>query len=189
MASAVLLLATIATPAPAEATVSGTSTQPSASSGFHFDLEVDPTAYLLSGYSVHVGAGWQRVRLDLGVFATDVPKFLHGNDGFNSSFDGFGAKLQYFPFAEQAGAFVGIGAGLNRQHVELDGTGFSSKHSDWSAGVDVGWRFTLWKSFYLTPWVGFDHTFDAKDVILDGHVFKNSSWSVFPAVHLGYRLR
>jgi hypothetical protein len=161
---------------------------PSASS-LHLDLEVDPTAYALSGYSAHVGIGWERLRVDLGVFAMDVPRFVHGNDGFSSSFDGFGATVQYFPFAEQAGAFLGLGGGRSRQHVDLDGTVLSSRRSKWNAGVDVGWRFTIGRSFYVTPWVGLDHTFGAEDVTLAGRTYKNGSWSVFPAVHLGYRFR
>jgi len=30
------------------------------------DVEVDPTAYALSGNSIHVGVGYQHLRLDLG---------------------------------------------------------------------------------------------------------------------------
>jgi len=39
----------------------------------HADFEVDPTALVLAGHSLHVGSGWKRVRLDLGAFATLVP--------------------------------------------------------------------------------------------------------------------
>src|SRR5687767_8761741 len=90
-------------------------------SHFHADMEVDPTAYILDGYSLHVGLGWKRLRVDLGAFAIAVPEAIHGNEGFSSSFDGFGAKLQLFPFGEQRGGFVGIGVAAARVLVQRDG--------------------------------------------------------------------
>lgn len=39
---------------------------------FHADFEVDPTAYILDGYSLHAGIGWKRVRVDLGAFAMSL---------------------------------------------------------------------------------------------------------------------
>src|SRR5688500_19215795 len=88
-------------------------------SHFHADMEVDPTAYVLDGYSLHVGLGWKRLRVDLGAFALAVPAAIHGNDGFSAAFDGFGAKLQYFPLRPQRGLFVGGDAGAIRTLVRL----------------------------------------------------------------------
>ena len=44
------------------------------------------------------------MRIDLGAYAMAVPRFIHGNKSFDQSFDGFGVKLQYFLFADRAGA-------------------------------------------------------------------------------------
>src|SRR5882724_10999675 len=83
-------------------------------SPFHADVEVDPTAYVLDGDSIHVGLGYRQFRLDLGVFALALPQFAHGDDGFDVSFGGFGAKLQWFPLAEQRGLVVGVDGGYTR---------------------------------------------------------------------------
>src|SRR5262249_42230115 len=128
------------------------------------DVEVDPTAYVLSGYSVHVGVGWTRLRVDLGAFAIAVPRFVHGNDGFSSSVDGLGVKLQYFPFAEEHGGFVGVDAGFNRQLIRLDGTDLAAREEQLSLGAHVGWRFEIGPSFYATPWIGLSYGFNVHDV-------------------------
>ena len=155
----------------------------------HLDIEVDPTAYVLSGYSVHVGAGWKHIRLDLGVYAMDLPELLHGNPGWDASFDGAGAKLQWFPFASQRGGYVDISAGVARQRVTLRETGASRRDTSFGAGIDFGYRFVLPYNFYVTPWAGLSYDFNAGDVMLDGHTYEKTKWIPFAAVHLGFRFR
>ena len=151
------------------------------------DAEIDPTAYALKGYSLHAGIEWERWRLDLGVFAIAVPQFIHGNQGFDSSFDGYGAKLQRFLFDEPKGAMVGVEGGVNRQLVQLSGTEAASRRTQYSIGVHAGWRFMLGAGFYATPWLGLSYSSNAGDVTVGGRTFKNSPWQVFPAVHFGRR--
>lgn len=172
--------AATATPAAAEA--------PQASS-FHADAEIDPTAYILKGYSLHVGMGGDHFRVDLGAFAMAVPTFMHGNKALDVSFDGFGVKFEYFPFAEYTGAFVGVGTGMMNTLVRLKGSDLAKRQTHVSAGAHIGYRIDIYKGFYATPWVGVDYTFDAKDVTLGGETYKGESVSFFPAVHLGYRFR
>lgn len=155
--------------------------------GFHADAEIDPTAYAFRGYSVHVGVGYRHLRMDLGGFAMDIPRLVHGNDGFHSAAHGFGIKLQYFPFAEQAGAFVGIDTVVGRLLVESDISNLAVQRSQVSLGVNVGYRIVLPKGLYLTPWVGVSYEFRARDVAIDGQTYATHPIGVFPAVHLGYR--
>ncbi|MEM1115261.1 MAG: hypothetical protein AAF845_03755 [Bacteroidota bacterium] len=46
------------------------------------EVEADPIAYALSGYSGHVGYVAGRARASVGVFAADAPEFFHGNEGW-----------------------------------------------------------------------------------------------------------
>lgn len=156
---------------------------------FHLDLEVDPTAYAFSGFSAHVGLGWRAVRLDLGTYGMDVPEFFHGNEGWDASFTGAGAKLQWFPFAAQRGFYVDVSGGAARQRVELRATGAASTETVWSVGADAGYRFTLPHRFYVTPWAGFSVDLNADDVMLDGRRYAKIALVPFAAVHLGYRFR
>ena len=153
------------------------------------DLEVDPTAYVMSGYSVHAGIGWKRFRVDLGTFAMDLPEFLHGNEGFEASFAGAGVKLQYFPLAAQRGLFVDVGLGVTRREVTLVETGTTRRDTAASIGASIGYRFTLPHGFYATPWIGANVDLEDGHLMVDGRTFSTPSVTPFAAIHLGYRFR
>jgi len=160
-----------------------------AASPLHADAELDPTAYVLSGYSLHVGVGYQRLRVDAGNFALAVPGWVHGNDAFDVAFDGYGAKLQLFPLAEQRGLVVGIDAGYARVTVARRGTQMAVRDGQLQAGVDVGWRFPIVDHFYATAWLGVGRAFGARSVTLGDATFQPTRTVVFPAIHLGYAFR
>lgn len=188
----IALLVTLATAlvaAPASAEEAAPAAGASASSAFHVDAEIDPTAYLLKGYSLHLGLGWRRVRLDLGAYAMALPAFAHADDGFDVSFDGFGAKLQYFLFSEQKGLFAGVDAGLARVLAERQGTDLAVRRDQVSVGVNAGWRIPIVAGLYATPWIGIGWSPNARDVTLGGAKYEASPVTVFPAVHLGYRFQ
>ena len=158
-------------------------------SPIHGDVEVDPTAYALSGNSIHVGIGYEHLRLDLGNFAMALPQFVHGDDGFDVSFDGYGAKLQWFFRAEQTGLFAGIDAGVVRMHARLQGTDTSADDTQIGTGVHAGYRLSLPAGFYATAWLGVGYVWSADDVMLGGKTYDASPFTVFPAIHLGYRFQ
>ncbi len=158
-----------------------------AAGGVHSDIEIDPTAYALGGYSLHAGVEAGRVRVDLGAYAMNVPGFIHGNDDFDVSFDGYGAKLQLFPLTPQRGLFVGVDGGVTRLHVRLQGTDLEAHRTQLGVGVDAGYRIMLPADFYVTPWVGVGYGFQADDVQLGGKTFAGSHVTFFPAIHLGHR--
>jgi hypothetical protein len=153
----------------------------------HLDAETDPTAFILSGYSLHLGLGWKRARLDLGGYAMDLPAFAHGNEGFDASFYGAGAKLQYFLFAAQRGAFVGVDAGVMRLRARFNETGESASDTQFGVGVNAGYRFMLPAGFYATPWLGVGYTLSARDLVVASETFKANPLTIFPAIHVGYR--
>lgn len=165
-------------PAPARATGAGASV--------HVDAEVDPTAYVLDGYSVHVGVGYKRLRVDLGAYAMKLPKFVHGHDDLDVSFDGFGVKLQYFLFAEQTGGFVGVDSGVARPMVAKPAMQLAERNTEVGVGVNFGWRFHVASGFYATTWLGLGCTLNPHDVTLGDSKYEASRFTVFPAVHLGY---
>lgn len=153
----------------------------------HGDVEIDPTAYALSGNSIHVGIARDHLRVDLGNFALALPQWVHGDDGFDVSFDGFGAKLQYFPRLDQHGAFFGIDGGLLRVLAERQGTDLAARQTQVGLGVHVGYRIALPEGFYVTPWIGVSYQLGASDVTLADRTYAPSSISVFPAIHVGYQ--
>jgi hypothetical protein len=158
-------------------------------SGLHLDAEIDPTAYVFSGHSLHVGIGYRHLRLDFGNFAMDIPGFLDPNQGFAASASGFGVKLQLFPFAEHEGFFAGVDAGLIRMLVERDRTSLAATQYQVPAGIHLGYRIPLPASFYLSPWIGLAYTFGADDLALGDATYEVNAFTVFPAIHLGYQAR
>ncbi len=156
-------------------------------SPIHGDVEIDPTAYALSGYSIHVGIGRDHLRLDLGNFAMALPQFVHGDDGFDVTFDGYGAKLQYWFRGDQTGLFAGVDAGVIRVHARLQGSDLGADDAQVGAGFHAGYRISLPAGFYVTAWLGVGYSFSADDVMLGGKTYDASPFTVFPAIHLGYR--
>jgi hypothetical protein len=183
-----LALTVLGAPAAGAQPAAATVAAPSASD-FHADFEVDPTAYVLSGHSLHVGLGWKKLRLDLGAFALALPAAMTGHNDFDVAFDGYGIKLQYFPFAEQRGAFVGLDAGLARPFVRRKGTDLAVRATEYSAGINFGWRFMFFERFYATAWLGISRPLAREPVTLAGSTYQGSAVTFFPAVHLGYRFR
>ena len=180
-----------ATPAPAVATEQPAALPSPAAldTRLHVDVEIDPTAYVLGGYSLHVGIGWRRVRADLGAFAMELPGAFLPSDDFAVSFNGFGAKLQYFPFAEQRGAFVGADAAMTWQLAQRVGADLAVRDRQIALGVNAGWRFNLGDHFYVTPWLGVSRVLGARDATLGGSRYEPMRTVVFPAVHIGYRFQ
>lgn len=119
-----------------------------------------------------------------------VPQFIHGTEGLDARFDGFGAKLHHFVFAapnEQRGLFVGIDGGVTRVQVKNAATGDSASANQLGFGAHVGYRVLLPWNLYATPWIGVNYAFDARDLSAGGLTMKATHWTIFPAVHLGYR--
>ncbi len=159
----------------------------SEASAWHLDVETDPTAFAFRGYSLHVGLGWQHLRLDLGGYAMDLPGFVEANDGFESSFRGAGAKLQLFLFDEQQGGFIGVDAGVNQLRVKETKTSTDATQLQLSTGVNLGWRFALPWNLYATPWLGVSYAFNSPDIQVGERAYHPQAVTFFPAVHLGYR--
>jgi len=190
VATAALALATTLGAAAAQAqdrAPTAAATPAARPSRLHLDVEIDPTAYILSGYSLHVGIGWRRLRVDLGAYAMTMPEFMHGNPDFDVSFHGFGVKAQLFPLAEQRGLFVGVDTGLAMPLVQRRDTDLARRGLQVSVGAHIGWRFPIIAGLYVTPWVGVSYSFNAEDVTLANRTYTNNPITVFRAVHIGYR--
>jgi len=151
-----------------------------------FDLEIDPIAYAMSGYSVHVGYLWGSFRLDVGIFGIAVPAAVHGNAGFSNRIDGAGVKLDHYLLKPGSRLFVGIEGGVVRSAVEWTETGEGTHRAQYSVGARTGYRFLVGHRFAVTPWVGLGYTLNARDQHVGGHAFETSAFQPFPTVHLGY---
>ncbi len=156
-----------------------------------FELEVDPIAYVMKGYSVHGVYNMQRLRFDLGVFGIEQPGSITGNKNFNVMTRGFGLKVNYL-ITGVKGLYAGADLGYAANDVSIKESTVKDMGHNLSAGVHAGYRFFLFphnKSFlsglYITPWAGvsYNHVYDK--VKLAG--YKEGNTGYFATLHIGYR--
>jgi outer membrane autotransporter protein len=153
-----------------------------------WEAETDPAAYALQGFSVHLGHPIfdQRFRLQLGAFGAETPEWIHGNSGFTENSRGVTFKFDYFPLHRLSGLFLGADSNYSWVRYELNQTHEHVDRNIVGLGQRIGYRFNVGKHFYLSPWVSVDYQFNAKDVTISGKIFRESPYSVFPALHLGW---
>jgi hypothetical protein len=154
-----------------------------------WEAEVDPMAYALNGFSVHVGHPIfdRRSRLQFGAFGAETPEWIHGNSGFTEDSRGATFKFDYFPTRPVGGLFFGADTSYSRVRYELNQTHECTYRNLVALGPRVGYRLNFGQHLYVSPWVSVDYQFNAKDVTISGKIFHESRYSVFPAVHLGWR--
>lgn len=151
------------------------------------EVEADPIAYVLDGYSGHLAYVFNPVRVSVGVFGVDVPEFFHGNEGWALSSRGATMKVDYL-IPNLGGFFVGLDTGYQRATLTLESTSASEDQDVFGVGARTGYRVTFpGTGFYLVPWVSVSYLFNPDDVVLDGETFEQGSVQVFPTVHLGWQ--
>lgn len=151
------------------------------------EVEVDPIAYALRWYSVHVAKVLGRTRLDAGAFGLQVPSSLHGNDGWTSSMRGVGIKWDYIGGSSD-GFFAGLDGGYARGAYKLDAAGVTERRGIIGLGVRGGYRYTFGQSrVFVSPWASVSYNINGDDVRVGSATFKRNTIELFPTVHLGWR--
>lgn len=150
------------------------------------EVEVDPFAYALGGFSLHVAGFLGSQRFSVGTFGIDVPRFLHGDDDWSVVMRGAGIKWDFLG-ADSDGFFLGADANYMRMSYTLDEAARTEKQDEYTVGLRGGYRWPIGRSrFYLTPWIGVGYS-SGDDVTIEGSTFEHSPINVFPTVHVGWR--
>jgi hypothetical protein len=150
------------------------------------EVEADPIAYALNGFSLHVAGVLGSARVSVGAYGLDVPDWLHGNDGWAMSFRGAGMKLDYLG-SRVDGFFAGVDGGFTRVWFSVE-SGGEEKRNQFGVGLRGGYRLDIGRSgLYLAPWVGVGYTFGGGDIVLGEERFEHKPLTIFPTVHIGWR--
>lgn len=158
-----------------------------------WEVEIDPIAYILNGYSAHIIYQKNHLRYDLGFFGIKQPEAFHGNKGYTVTSLGVGVKTTYL-INGIPGFFTGLGSGL-AFHKAQNSTSLE-KADGISAGLGVilGYRVFFrnvkspnLKGLYFSPWVSFDYNYSFRKIAFTDYDFKNKTFSIFPTIHIGYR--
>lgn len=151
------------------------------------EVEADPIAYALNGFSLHVAKIVGSYRFNLGTFGIDVPRAFHGNDDWDATMRGAGIKVDHLGSGVN-GFFVGADAGYMRMTYALDGDPRDVRRGEINAGVRTGYRLPIGRSgLYIAPWVGVSYNLKGGDVVLGDSRFEHGAVTVFPTVHVGWR--
>ncbi|MCF0050511.1 hypothetical protein LXM25_10605 [Dyadobacter sp. LJ53] len=157
-----------------------------------FEIEADPIAYILNGYSFHAGYTLAHLRFDVGVFGIKQPKFALANEQFSVRSSGFGVKADYL-FRANKGFFLGLQSDYGMDRIGLKTSDARIVSKSIILGARTGYRFMFgekedqYKGLYLVPWVALMHTLDPTIVMQNNQSYEQKKWSVFPTIHLGYR--
>jgi hypothetical protein len=153
-----------------------------------WEVEVDPTAFALKGFSAHVGHPIFRgkAHIQLGAFGAETPEWIHGNSGFTENSRGATFKFDFFPKHPGRGVFIGADGNEAWVRYELESIREHTYRNLFGLGPRIGYRFNLGSHLYVSPWVAVDYQFNARDVVISGKTFHESPYSVFPAAHIGW---
>jgi len=154
-----------------------------------WEIEADPIAYALGGFSAHVARELPdgRNRLQAGVFGADVPDAFMSDDAFSDRSRGVTLKFDHFFGKRTAGFFAGIDGDYSREHYELKATGDTTDRNLFGLGPRVGYRFEIGQHLYVSPWFSAAYQFNVHDVELSGERLDQKKYSMFATVHAGWR--
>lgn len=153
------------------------------------EVESDPFAWVLSGFSLHGAAALGPVRLSVGTFGVDVPEFFHGNDDWDVVVRGGTVKLDWVGSSTD-GLFAGLdGQYARTRYTYTPETGEPRVNRDGvGLGVRGGYRLPLGGSgLFVVPWMSVSYSLDGRDVTVAAETFDRGRVTVFPTVHVGWR--
>ena len=159
----------------------------------HFELEIDPIAYVLGGASGHAAFTWKNERFQLGYAQLSMPEALRNHENLSESFKSISLKWDYFFGKHNANQGFFVGPTFDYLFLTYEDE-FSEtyKEDQLSLGVRGGYKFDLFKKskafngLYVTPWLGVSAFTKSKDIEVGGKTYTRKPISIFPTVHLGW---
>ncbi len=158
----------------------------------HMEIEIDPIAYAMHGFSLHGIYNINRFRLDFGAYGIEYPGELKGNNGYSTMTRGLGIKGNYL-IKSIKGMYAGVDCGFAANNVTARESMKNDMGHSISMGIHAGYRIFLFpkqpgflSGLYVTPWAGvsYDHIIDK--VKFSG--YKQNNIGYFATFHIGYRL-
>ena len=151
-----------------------------------YEVESDPVAYILKGFSVHGTLVLPTSRFDFGAFGLEVPKFVGNNGAFTHNLIGASVNWDYFG-SRFTGLFGGVGIAVTRNQIVHDVGEEEVNQTQFYIGPRIGFRIGGENGFFISPWVGVYYVFGRKDVVVGKDRFHVSPIQIFPTIHVGFR--
>lgn len=157
-----------------------------------FEVETDPLAYVLRGYSIHAAVTYAGFRTSVGTYGIKLPDFLKSNDAFYVFTWGFDFKTDYL-FGDVKGFYAGVQATYSSDRIGLKDATYREDLWGLNIGIRGGYRFLFGKQenqysgFYITPWVALMYNPSKKTAQHGNEEYKQATLVPFPTLHLGWR--
>lgn len=154
------------------------------------EIELDPIAYALSGYSLHLGEYIHAWKFDVNTAAESYNQSetnsLLSNSNFTSKFVSYGAKIDYIG-SSQTGFHIGVQWDYVQWTYTNVNNSVSANNYMQDAGIRIGYRWGA-GALYLDPWIGFLYNYQGTNSVnVGGQAYNPQNFLVFPTVHIGFR--
>jgi hypothetical protein len=163
----------------------------SSQSNNKIEIEIDPVAYVLKGYSFHLIYTHRHLRYDVGIFGLEQPKSLRTVKNYKAVSNGAGFKINY-QFKPLNSFYTGIDVGIGKTKLTSNITGDSDTNNDINIGIHGGYKVFLFSKthnflngIYITPWAGVSYNYFY--TIVKFVDYKENPVGYFATLHVGYR--
>jgi hypothetical protein len=161
-------------------------TPPAIVSPIGVEVDGDPAAFFIDGFSLHVAVTGPWRRLDLGVYAIDEPKLIYGQDGWRTELRAWGLGWEAVG-GLGPGFFAGVTAQLAvRTYIHEASETVVERHQLF-VGPHIGYRIMLGDHFYLAPWLAVLYAYRGDEVTVAGDRFDDVPYVIFPTVYAGWK--
>lgn len=159
-------------------------------------VEADPLAYINKGYSIHLGYENWGMRFDLTKVKVDFPDSFedafYGTKAFDLVTEITGFKVDYIGNRTNwtRGAFVGIDVNAQKLNFTHRTTLESKDLSAFNLGIRTGYKFDLYRGFYVTPWAAIWRNIASEESFESGYdQVTTNKWDWITTLHFGYAVK
>jgi hypothetical protein len=152
-------------------------------------VEIDPAPFFQHGYSIAAGYEFNKYRLSVNLFKSDLPTFILQKNWNAKIIIGSALRMQYYFNETREGLFVGAQAGFLKLNYSYTDESYSSKVTQIAVTPTVGY---LWfpfpeNGFYLMPAAGIGFTLATSGKVASEYEKYNQFRPAYiTALHIGY---
>jgi len=159
-------------------------------------IEADPFAYINKGYSIHLGYENWGMRFDLTKVKVDFPESFeeafYDTKAFDLVTNISGIKVDYIGNRSNwtKNAFIGIDINYQKQSFKHRGTLQSKNMNTFNLGLRTGYKFPIFKGFYITPWAAvWKNTASNQSFNIGEDSISTLEWDWIATFHFGYAIK
>ena len=158
-------------------------------------IEADPFAYINNGYSIHLGYENWGMRFDLTKVKVDFPETFedafYGTQAFDLVTHIHGIKIDYIGKRKNwtKGAFIGLDINQQRLNFTHRETAKVANLNTFNIGLRAGYKFNIFRGFYLTPWAAvWKNVAGEKSFEVGTDKISTNGWDWITTLHFGYAI-